>query len=155
MEVMSRGAVFGIVVLGAIGCARSPDSIKEFVLPPGNAAAGEAAFLELRCYDCHRLSGVDLPIAEQPDQVLVLLGGEKTRVTTYGDLLTSIVNPSHRLAPGYTKELVAVGEESRMTHYNSVMTVSELIDLIAYLQPKYRVKQSAPPSRYPPYQYPY
>lgn len=155
MNASSRALIVWVIAVSVCGCARTPESIREFVLPAGDVAAGEAAFLKLRCYDCHSLSGVDLPVAEQPDQVLVALGGEKSRVTTYGDLLTSIVNPSHRLAPGYSRELVAIDGESKMTHYNAVMTVSELIDLVAYLQPKYHVKQSPPPSSYPPYHYPY
>lgn len=155
MNHLSRHLVVGVVVLSTLGCAKSPESIEEFVLPKGNIVAGEAAFLKMRCYDCHSMSGVDLPVAEQPNQVLVSLGGETTKVTTYGDLLTSIVNPSHRLAPGYTEELIAVDGQSKMTHYNDVMTVSELINLVAYLQTKYRVKKVAPPTRYPPYGYPY
>lgn len=145
--------VVAVVITG--GCAQPPDSTEDFVLPAGDVAAGEATFLRLRCYDCHRLEGVDLPVAEEPNQVLVSLGGETSKVTTYGDLLTSIVNPSHRLAPGYTKQLIAVDGKSNMTHYNDVMKVSELIDLVAYLQTKYKVKKPVPAPHYPSYGYPY
>jgi hypothetical protein len=139
----------------ACGCAQPPDSTTDFVLPAGDVAAGEATFLRMRCYDCHRLTGVDLPVAEEPNQVLVALGGATSKVTTYGDLLTSIVNPSHRLAPGYTKQLITIDGESKMTHYNDVMKVSELINLVAYLQTKYQVKKPVKSSRYPSYGYPY
>jgi sulfur-oxidizing protein SoxX len=141
-----------VLILALWGCSNSPQSTKAFVLPEGDIAAGEATFMRMRCYDCHRIAGVDLPVAEEEGQVLVDLGGDVSKVKTYGDLLTSIVNPSHRLASGYADELVAVDGQSRMTHYNDVMTVSELTNLVAYLQTKYRVKRPVPP-QYPPYHY--
>ena len=38
----------------------------------------------------------------------------------------------------------AVAGESRMPNYNDVMTVQELIDLVAYLQPQYEVIRVTP-----------
>ena len=145
-------AVIAALAVLTCGCAESKESVKEFVLPPGDADAGEETFLSLRCYDCHRIPGVDLPVAEEPGQVLVKLGGEVSRVKTYGDLLNSILNPSHRLAPGYAETIVSNDGESRMPNYNSVMTVRELIDIVAYLQTQYRVRVP-PPTQYPPYGY--
>jgi len=59
---------------------------------------------------------------------------------------------THRLARGYQESLIAIDGQSKMTNYNQVMTVGELIDLVAYLQPKYRVpKPPAPP--HTPYPY--
>jgi mono/diheme cytochrome c family protein len=129
------------------GCA-SDD--KEFTLPSGDAERGQAAFLKFRCYDCHRVHGVDLPPGEEPDQVMVDLGGEVERLRKYGDLVTAIVNPSHRLAKGYDASLVANGGKSRMTVYNDVMTVSQLADIVAFLQSHYELRPYEP-TPYPDY----
>src|SRR4249919_1202335 len=114
------------------GCAKHDDT--GYTLPPGNAERGQAAFIAFRCYDCHRIDGVELPLGEEPDQAVVELGGDRNRIKTYGDLVTAIVNPSHNLAKGYTPSLVTQDGKSRMTVYNDVMTVSQLIDIVAFLQ---------------------
>jgi hypothetical protein len=103
-------------------------------------------FTQFRCYDCHFVEGVDFPVGEEPDQAIVALGGEVSRVKTYGELVTSIINPSHKLAQGYAQSLVARDGESRMTNYNDVMTVTQLIDLTAFLQAHYKLKPYEPTS---------
>ena len=59
---------------------------------------------------------------------------------TYADLVTSILNPSHRLAKNYPKDMVQIDEKSRMPNYNAVMSVDQLIDLVTYLQPHYTLQ---------------
>ena len=142
---------FGVVLIaGAVGCADSSRT-SGLVLPAGDAERGKAAFTRMRCYDCHEISGVDLPVGEEPDQVQVVLGGRVTKVKSYSDLVTSIINPSHRLPARYTESLVSQDGVSNMTNYNDVMTVSELIDLVAFLQKQYKVIQRSPEPDYPPY----
>jgi hypothetical protein len=81
----------------------------------------------------------------------VELGGLTDRVQTYGDLVTSIINPSHRIAEGYSPEEVMLDDgESRMAYYNSVMTVEELIDIVTFLETKYDLKP-ATRQAYPSY----
>jgi hypothetical protein len=80
--------------------------------------------------------------------VVVELGGKVQRLRTYGDLVTAIVNPSHRLAKGYDPSLVANEGKSRMTVYNDVMTVSQLADIVAFLQAHYEL-QPYEPTSYP------
>ena len=82
-------------------------------------------------------------IVPDADPPYVELGGPVTRVKTYGELITAIINPSHRLAPGYAKEVVSDDGESKMLIYNTHMTVQELIDIVMYLQPKYDVQAPA------------
>jgi hypothetical protein len=122
----------------------------EFTLPPGDAERGQAAFIAFRCFDCHRVHDVDLPPGEEPGQIMVVLGGEVDRLRTYGDLVTSIINPSHRLAKGYSADLVAADGKSRMAVYNDVMTVSQLTDLVTFLQSHYELKPYEP-TPYPDY----
>jgi len=70
----------------------------------------------------------------------VVLGGESRTVKTYGELVTSIVNPSHSLALGYPKELITQGGQSAMTNFNDTLTVRQLSDLVAFLQSRYRLE---------------
>ena len=131
----------GIAVLGiAAGCDTGPKSARGFTLPDGDVERGEATFISFRCYDCHSIKDVQLPVAEEPGQVLVQLGGKVARIKTYGELVTSIINPSHRLATGYAEANVARDGKSNMTVYNDVMTVRELIDLVAFLQSHYELR---------------
>jgi hypothetical protein len=120
------------------GCPMGPDSPRGFALPSGDVDAGRLAFMELRCNDCHSAEGVELYNAEDTD-IDFRLGGRSTRVTTYADLVTSIVNPSHRISKHYAREKVEEHGQSRMHNYNDVMTVQELIDIVAFLQPQYEV----------------
>jgi hypothetical protein len=70
----------------------------------------------------------------------VVLGGEVFEIRTDGYLVTSIINPSHELASGYPKERVTTPSgESRMPDFSDVMTVREVIDLVAFLQSRYTV----------------
>ena len=140
-----------IAMLGLVAClAGCAGEYEGFTLPPGDAERGQAAFVAFRCYDCHRVNGVELPAGEESDQAVVELGGEVDRVRKYGDLVTAIVNPSHRLAQGYTPDLVARDGKSRMTVYNDVMTVSQLIDIVTFLQAHYKVREYEP-TPYPNY----
>ncbi|MDX1515617.1 MAG: c-type cytochrome [Woeseiaceae bacterium] len=135
---MGRAVIGAMLLLAVCGCDRDLMSERGFVLPEGEPLAGREAFLYMQCNQCHTIVGEDLPAVPgyEPN---VALGGTSTRVTTYGELVTSIINPSHRLASGYAEELVSEGGESNMYVYNRYMTVQELIDLVAFLQPHYKV----------------
>jgi sulfur-oxidizing protein SoxX len=128
------------------GCAKNDET--GYTLPPGSVERGQAEFIAFRCFDCHRVRGVELPLGEEPDQVVVELGSDVNRNKTYSDLVTGIINPSHSLAKGYTPSLVAQDGKSRMTVYNDVMTVSQLIDIVAFLQAHYEL-QPHKPTTYP------
>jgi mono/diheme cytochrome c family protein len=110
-----------------------------FRLPDGDPIEGREAFLYMQCHQCHTVAGEvfpELPLADPP---YVELGGAVSRVKTYGQLVTAIINPSHKLARGYPAELVSEDGESNMYVYNAHMTVQELIDLVMFLQPHYDV----------------
>lgn len=136
--------------LTTFGCASQSD--RSFTLPPGDAARGQEAFLHFRCYDCHQIEGVEMPVSEESNQVIVELGGKVDRLRSYEELVTGIINPSHRLAQGYSKELVSHDGKSRMTVYNDVMTVSQLADLATFLQGHYKLRPFEP-THYPDFYY--
>ena len=113
-------------------------SERGFRLPEGDAMAGRETFLYMHCNQCHTIQGEQL--ATIPGfEPFVELGGAVTRVKTYGELVTAIINPSHKLADGYAKDLVSENGKSKMYVYNGFMTVQELTDLVMFLQPHYDV----------------
>lgn len=138
---LSVGLCATAVVCAALaGCDRDPMSETGFRLPEGDPVAGREAFLYMQCNQCHTIAGEDLPsVAEVEEPPYVQLGGPVTRVKTYGQLVTAIINPTHKLADGYPEELVSVEGESKMYVYNRYMTVQELIDVVMFLQPHYDV----------------
>lgn len=140
-----------IIILGLAvsGCQPDVTSASGFRLPEGDAAAGRDAFLYMQCNQCHSVVNEDLPQVPGFDAPYVELGGAVTRVKTYGELVTAIINPSHKLADGYPADLVSENGKSKMYVYNEYMTVQELTDLVMFLQPHYKVKP--PEYHYPVY----
>jgi hypothetical protein len=123
-----------LLVLGlALGGCQARRSPSGFRLPPGDGAAGKAAFVELQCPTCHTVSGVtDLPApAMNPP---IALGGFSALPRTDGEVTTSIILPSAHFASGYPASHVQEGARSKMPDYASRVTVRQLADLVAFLQ---------------------
>jgi len=137
---------FAILVAGLLGC-NSPRSGAGFRLPAGDAEKGQAAFVELKCHQCHKVEGLDLPAPTVEPPVPVVLGGEVPHIKTDGDLMTSIVNPSHRIILGHRADLIEKDGASRMPDYGQIMTVRQMIDLVAFLQARYKVVRPGEPIR--------
>ena len=134
-------AVFTAVFL-LVGCDSGVKSGRGFSLPDGDVDRGREAFVALQCNACHYIGDVEqLPAADEEDRISVMLGGKVGSIRTYGELVTSVINPSHRLIRRYPKDQVATEEgESLMRVYNDVMTVNQLIDLVAFLQSNYTLQ---------------
>ena len=113
-------------------------SERGFRLPEGNATAGRETFLYMHCNQCHTINGEELPTVAGFEP-FVELGGSLTRVKTYGELVTAIINPSHKLADGYPEDFVSEDDVSKMYVYNGFMTVQELTDLVMFLQEQYEL----------------
>ena len=135
------------LVVAATGCA-GRKSARGFSLPEGDPEQGQATFVKLKCYACHTVWGVDLPDLDPKPETPVVLGGEVARLKTYGELVTSIINPSHRIAKGYANDVVEKDGESKMKNYNDVLTISQLIDLVAFLEAHYELEHYEP-TNYP------
>jgi mono/diheme cytochrome c family protein len=144
--------ISGCLGLIAALAACSPESPFGFRLPEGDAAAGRQAYVDLRCNSCHEVRGIAIEYRE--GLAHVPLGGVTTRVKTYGELVTSIINPSHRIAPPNRVDGVLPDGQSVMSaaYLNDVMTVQQLIDLVAFLQPTYEAVPPPPPMQW--YVYP-
>ena len=76
--------------------------------------------------------------------IVVPLGGEVVRVKTYGQLVTSIINPQHIISPNYRGKYTDAAGKSFMPDFNPGMTVEELVNLVAYLQSRYKLKLPEP-----------
>ena len=150
-------AIVSVIIVAMAGCEMGPKSGRGFTLPEGDVAVGRETFQRLNCHACHAVEGMDqiAPLGDdhdaKPQRLSVALGGEVSRIKTYGELVTSIINPSHRFARGYSPDAVQTEEgDSKMPIYNDRMTVTELTDLVAFLQSQYKLHPQ-PPTTYPPY----
>lgn len=123
-----------LVISGCEGQGRG------FALPHGDKAAGAEAFIELACNECHSIRESVDKLNPGHAEIHVELGGIITRVRTYGDLVTSIINPSHRIAGYYQSEINRDAQgNSTMRIYNDVKTVQLLVDLTTFLETTYEV----------------
>jgi len=122
-----------------------------FTLPQGDPKAGEEAFARMQCFSCHKVTGKTF-------------AGEEDRTESIGPEFT----PGYaKLAPGYLAESIihfdrfishanfrisymsleafkptGTGDyptNSRMANYNEIMTVKEMIDIVAFLKSLDRV----------------
>ena len=139
-------------ILGALACTSmlsacspAPESAIGFRLPDGDPERGLQVFKAFECNACHTIEGVDLPYIGS-GELNYTLGGTTTRVRTYGELVTSIINPSHKLSPGYRSPDGDGRSPMAEARLNEAMTVQQLIDLVAFLQDQYAV---VPPEYYP------
>lgn len=122
------------------GCEYGPNTGKGFSLPEGDVTRGKATFVSLGCNNCHSISDIDQLPSADVDQPRVRLGGTVSQVKTYGDLVTSVINPSHKVAKRLNQGAVMSEEgNSMMKNYNDVMTVTQLVDLVTFLEDNYEV----------------
>lgn len=136
---MTSTKILGLcLLLFLLGCEVGPRSGRGLRLPEGDLERGRVAFAELGCTKCHDFADAPAPPGTE---VILTLGGEVTRVETYGELVTSIVNPTHEISRRYPKDAATRDGETRMGNFNDEMSVSQLIDLTTFLQSKYQVRR--------------
>ncbi|MBT8229415.1 MAG: c-type cytochrome [Bacteroidia bacterium] len=136
-------------ISGSLLISSCNEQTKGFALPEGDIEQGKSTFVRLSCNDCHSISGIEWK--EGNDNLKIELGGEVTKLKSYGELVTSVINPSHKIGWHFRQNVSTESGLSKMRNYNEVMTVQELIDIVAFLQSEYKVKP--PPANYSPYQY--
>jgi len=121
-------------------CDIGPNSGRGFSLPEGNVDKGRTTFVELECNACHSVGDIERVAGLEGPDINVKLGGRVTAVKTYGDLVTSVINPSHKTSRRYAKQNIATeGGELKMVVYNEIMTVQQLVDLVTYLESNYEL----------------
>lgn len=136
--------------LALVGCDTGPTGSMGFTLPEGNAEQGRANYIDFGCNTCHVNKEVPQMDTGDATSISVTLGGETTRIQTYGELVTSVINPSHRVARRKSGDMADESGKSKMVTFNDVMTVTELIDLVAFVQSQYTLSPYSN-SNYPIY----
>ncbi|MDG2176499.1 MAG: c-type cytochrome [Gammaproteobacteria bacterium] len=124
------------------GCRAYPDEVGFFRFPilSGDVERGQEAFLRLECNQCHQVNGVEIPNYSGTRPVTVELGGEIYFAKTYGDLVTSIINPDHVVSEEYLRQLPRDARRqttSSPMYQKEEMLVTELIDIVAFLNSRY------------------
>jgi hypothetical protein len=130
-----------IVFISLSACDSGRDSPRGFSLPKGDEVKGKLVFVKHQCLSCHVIADVEDNDITRELESPIQLGGKTAKVVTYAELLTSIINPSHKISKGYLGDSVDASGNSIMRNYNDVMTVAELVDLVSYLQPHYEIIQ--------------
>ena len=111
----------------------------KFTVPAGDPEAGKAAFERMECYSCHKVPGADLPKERSSGGVGPDLVAGYSNLPA-GFLAESIIN-SHQYIAGTLEKYRGLDKvSSKMGDYSSIMTVRELIDIVAFL------KHLGPPS---------
>lgn len=133
-------AIFSLILITACN-SNSVDSPRGFSLPNGNPEQGKVVFKEKQCLSCHSINSVTDDSIEKELTTPLHLGGEVSLTKTYAELVTSIINPSHKISKSYKSEAYQSDGKSNMKNYNAVLSVEQLIDLVAFLQPHYQLME--------------
>jgi sulfur-oxidizing protein SoxX len=139
----AAGVAMAALLVGACSDQKSGAGLK---LPDGDIAAGRAAFVRLECTKCHTVAGEQFVGPVPASEVNLPLGGVVYRVGTYGQLITSIINPQHIVTANLAAKYRDPAGKSLMPDYTAIMTVDEMIDLVAFLQATYQLQE--PPAAY-------
>lgn len=129
-------------LLALSACSTFPDAAAGFHFPieKGDIAHGRDAFVRLGCPQCHTVAGVELADYRGQRFITMPLGGELYFAKTYGDLVTSIINPDHVISEVYLNQLPP--EQRRRANTTPMYTeldmkVTELVDIVAFLNSRY------------------
>lgn len=137
MNKLLKLGVLGLALAGVSACGPDPKSSAGFTLPEGDVAQGKANYIAFGCNACHTHSEVPQLGSADEAAISLRIGGESGRVRTYGELVTSVINPSHRVARRGSEGMADESGQSKMANFNDVMTVTQLVDLVAFLQASY------------------
>ena len=132
-----------MVLVFETGC---DSQARGFALPQGDISDGKLAFFELGCNHCHSAGDIQWIGRSDGEEIHVKLGGKVHSIKSYGELVTSVINPSHKIKYKHKGNMTTEAGESKMRLYNEVMTVQNLVDIVTFLQDEYDVKP--PPTPY-------
>jgi sulfur-oxidizing protein SoxX len=145
-SVMRMKKLAAAVTLAAALSACAPNTALLVHFPLGNVQRGREAFAALECNACHRVEGIERATRAGAAPLDVALGGHTPRIETYGDIITAIVNPSHRLARSYRAAAGRDGLSPMAAEFlNDVMTTQQLVDIAAFLRTEYDYVPPPPP----------
>lgn len=121
------------------GCGQGADSQAGVNLPHGYMGTGKAVFKKYQCLACHSIEGYEdnaVPIRLDPP---VKLGSKSSKLNTYSQLVNFLVNPSHKITQQGADAAALTGDSGvpQIENFNDLMTVTELTDVVAFLQHEY------------------
>ena len=100
--------------------------------PQGNAEAGRLVFRMFKCFACHQIAGPEGQGIKIRTSVSAPLLDSRLGKKEPGELITSIIAPSHKVTDAIAKE--SGGKLSPMGDFTHAMTVRQLVDLVAFLR---------------------
>ena len=100
----------------------------KLTLPKGNPARGRRVFVRMECYSCHEVKGERFRVQDPVGPELSHMGEHHSAEF----IAESILNPNAFIDP--EPRFKGPDGSSKMPSFNDVMTVQELIDLVAYLK---------------------
>jgi len=125
-----------LTVQASAGDKASPRQLPsgwKFAMPAGDPQAGKAAFEKMECYSCHKVPNVGLPTERSSGGVGPNLGAGYSKLPA-AFLAESIIN-RHQYISGTLERYTGLDKvSSKMGDYSSIMTVRELIDIVAFLK---------------------
>lgn len=138
---VNRAVTAAVLVLTLLVTGCGYYSSFGFPVEAGNVVAGNQVFVDFQCHRCHTVAGVPLPAIAPALSPRLELGGPTSQIKAYSELVTSVINPDHRISERYRGSLPGSGAGAGstpmpMTHIET-MTVRQLIDLVAFLDSRY------------------
>lgn len=116
---------------GKVEKAGTDEASSKLSIPEGDTEMGSETYIELKCYQCHKIEGESFPISKEEE------GGIGPDLTGIGSiqppsyLAESILDPNAVIIQG--EGYVGVDGQSLMPEYHDTMTLRQLLDLTAYL----------------------
>jgi mono/diheme cytochrome c family protein len=100
-----------------------------FSWPKGDPVKGREVFVKLECYSCHAIQGEKFPAPSGEIGPELSAMGPLHAAEFFAE---AIINPNAVIDQGDAYE--AADGSSKMPSYNDLVTVQEVIDLVAYLK---------------------
>jgi mono/diheme cytochrome c family protein len=127
-----------LLIGGSLLFGQEPLMEQKTVLPVGKPETGGQLFVEKACYQCHSAGATKLPPVDLAPLLIIELGGELHAQWTRDDYARAIMNPNHIVSEDYRVAMMRLGdnlkaENSPMPEFTTLLRVSELIDIAAFL----------------------
>lgn len=108
------------------------------VVPTGKADSGATIFVTKGCYQCHSAGSTKLPPVDLAPRLVIELGGDVHLKWSRDDYARAIMDPNHLVSEDYKIAMIRLGdhfkaENSPMPTFADVLKVSELVDLVTFL----------------------
>lgn len=139
MKVLTTIAGFSLLIMALLFEFGCNSESRGFALPQGDIEKGKLAFVYLHCDQCHSAGEMKRVGHAIEGDINITLGGDVTKLKTYGELVTSVINPSHKIGRKYKEAKSTETGESKMRKYNEIMSVDDLVNLVTFLQDEYNL----------------